>query len=215
LSHACEEWEYNTIPDYAAILSRRVQDLLAPIFQAGFKTSEKASDTRPSHRALFKGLTPALYPHFAGNYRGAPKECLVHRLVFVPLDARVGSHPDIVAGEMDQLRQAIVTGLESLDSHLPNLTRGEFLIQTIRFGCAVFEEFLRIHPYANGNGHMARYILWIVLARYGFHIRKFPVEPRPPEPRYTRSIKAHRDGNAVPLESFVLECVDPEDTPPA
>ena len=111
---------------------------------------------------------------------------------------------------METLRESIVTGLAALDTELPNLTRGEFLTHAIQFGCQIFQVFLRIHPYANGNGHMARYILWIVLARYGFKFQNFPVEPSPwpPDP-YVAAIKAHRDGHPEVLEKFVLDRLDP------
>ncbi len=208
--HVCEEWEYADVPNHQSILDGRVATLAAGIFQPGFDTAGKAGNTRPAHRALFKGLTPDLYPHFAGNYRGAKLPCLDHRYVQIKSDPRVGADPADVQALMDpRLKDLIAAGVKALDTQRPSLTPGEFLIATIQFTCAVFVEFLRVHPYANGNGHIARYILWMILARYGFYLRSFPIATRPADPPYSPYIKAYRDGNPSLLEGFVLACLDP------
>jgi Fic family protein len=73
--------------------------------------------------------------------------------------------------------------------------------------CRVFEVFLRIHPYANGNGHAARFLIWCLLSRYGYWPKGWPIEPRPPDPPYTHLISEYRNGNWEPLEEFVLKTV--------
>jgi len=74
----------------------------------------------------------------------------------------------------------------------------------VTFACRVLVEFLRVHPYANGNGHMGRWIVWLILAKFGYWPKKWPLDTSPP---YGRLIELHRDGDTLQLETFVLDCV--------
>jgi len=78
------------------------------------------------------------------------------------------------------------------------------ILQTVAAACQIFKVFLTIHPYANGNGHAGRLILWSLLGRYNLWPVNWAVDPRPPEPTYTNAIKAHRDGDPRALIQFVL-----------
>jgi Fic family protein len=73
--------------------------------------------------------------------------------------------------------------------------------------CMVFELFLRIHPYANGNGHAARFCTWAILGAFGYWPERWPIEPRPPDPPYTQLLVDYRNGNRVPLERYLLSCI--------
>jgi Fic family protein len=68
----------------------------------------------------------------------------------------------------------------------------------------LFSRFLAIHPYANGNGHAARFLAIAILHRYGYWPAKFPVEPRPSGSEYSEAIKQSQWGNPAPLESLFL-----------
>jgi len=81
------------------------------------------------------------------------------------------------------------------------------LYKTIRLTAALFVYFLEIHPFANGNGHMARFLLISVMAKFNIYPSKFSIHPRPPDPAYTACIKAYRAGNRALLERFVLDLI--------
>jgi len=78
----------------------------------------------------------------------------------------------------------------------------------VALGCAILELFLRIHPYANGNGHIARYCLTAILGRFGCWLTTFHIEPKPNNPQqYAMLLMAYRRGNRLPLERFILQCL--------
>jgi hypothetical protein len=109
---------------------------------------------------------------------------------------------------MGNLATEIKAGINALDiAHgLPKkqLSLEDRLLHTVAFACHVFELFLRIHPFANGNGHAARVIVWAILGRYGYWPRGWSIEPRPPDPPYSVLIVEHRNGNPRPLEQYMI-----------
>jgi Fic family protein len=66
---------------------------------------------------------------------------------------------------------------------------------TVKFACQVFVAILTIHPFANGNGHIARSLLWAILIHFGYAVPAWTIDPRPPFSEYASMIEAHRRGN--------------------
>lgn len=207
----CPEWEYQNVPEHGTLLASAARELLLVLRRGELDALEHASDTRTIHARLFRELTPKDHPYFAGKYRGASFRCLQYYSVGVPGDPRVGTAPERVQGEMDALARVVRYTIKGLDhGHaLPNsqLSRVDKRIYTVAAACRVFEQFLRIHPYANGNGHAARFCLTAILGRYGYWLRSFPIEPRPPDPPYTDLVVAYRNGKREPLEKFIHQLI--------
>lgn len=166
-------------------------------------TLEAAGDSRSIHRRLFVRLTPERCEYYAGHFRGESFRCLRYHEVKVPNDPRVGSPAMQVPGLMKQLVIRLQTGLAKIDSLTEKVDQ---LPSVVRLACHFLELTLRIHPYVNGNGHMARFAVWALLGRYGFwpNPNRWPIEPRPAEP-YISLIIDFRNGNQAPLEHFMLD----------
>lgn len=208
----CPEWEYENFPGWEDTLLARCSALLLHLRRGQTNTLAASRDTRATHNLTFRGLVPPDCQYFAGHYRGEDGRCLKYYEVGVDGDSRVGAPPGEVWALMQEFETQIVAGLGILDAafQVPNaqLSQRDKLINIIVFASRVFEMFLRIHPYANGNGHMARYILTCMLARYGHFLKSFPLEPRPPDPGYTNAIIAYRNGNRQELETLVLNSLE-------
>lgn len=208
--HECpNNWEYNDHANHH-LLPDRCKGVLIQL-RAERDPSLISQDTRPIHGTLFKDLTPPGCPYFAGNYRGADLRCLKYYQVCIPADPRVGAPPEHVTHAVNDLAQVISQGLSSIDiAHMlpvARLPQEERIYYLVTFACRVFVEFLRIHPYANGNGHMARFIIWSLLGKYGLWPKRWPLNDRPPDPPYSQYIKQYRDGQRDFLEKFVLKCI--------
>jgi hypothetical protein len=129
--------------------------------------------------------------------------------VFISSDPRVGVPAERVASDLANLTSHILNaGLKALqdafaipDDQLPP---EEKLYHLVVFACRVLVEFLRIHPYVNGNGHAARMIIWVILIKFGYWPQKWPLDASPP---YHDLLKRFRDGDETPLQKFVLEAV--------
>lgn len=208
----CPEFEYKRVAGYDTTLRRRTADFLADIRSRRLLTNLLVLDSRPTHGQLFNGLTPVDHPYFAGHYRGEPFRCLEHYGVGVRGDPDVGAAPTAVATEMTAFCAAIESFLNQLDAihatpagAIPAVLR---LRHAVAVAAEAFEVFLRIHPYANGNGHAARLIVWAVLCRYGYYPYAWSIHPRPGHPQYTALIVAHRNGNRAPLQAAILRAID-------
>jgi fido (protein-threonine AMPylation protein) len=199
----CPSWEYNTHPK-RALLTARVADILFELASARVDTLSVAADTREQHSTLFRDLVPPGYEYYAGHYRGELFRCLRFYTVRVEGDPRVGAAPGTVKFYMAQLSAIIRAGVFALDENV-SLAAREKLRYVVALVCHVFVRFLTIHPYANGNGHMGRLIIWSIMGRYGHWPRGFPVEPRPQDPPYQELIIRYRSGDTEPLEKYILQ----------
>jgi hypothetical protein len=152
-------------------------------------------------------LTPPRCDYYAGHYRGEELRCLKHYTVGIKSDPMVGYDPQLVLGEMSLLETTIRDAIVALDAFVASGRKPvACLIQIVKVAARVFELFLRIHPYANGNGHMGRLIVCALFGRYGFWMSRWTVEPRPKDPPYSSAIAQYRRGNVADLEKFMLEC---------
>jgi hypothetical protein len=207
----CPAWEYAHLPRRAELLTSRTESFLVRLRTGLVDTAACISDSRVEHAAFFEDLTPHNHPYFAGHYRGEPFRCLRYYEVGVHGDPSVGCPAHLVESALADVARLIARGLAALDADaaLPIVTLSDEdkLLRVVTFACGLFEFFLRIHPYANGNGHISRLIIWCVLARYGYWPVRFPIEPRPTHPRYCDLIQKHRNGDREALEQFVLQCI--------
>jgi Fic/DOC family len=204
----CPGWEYDNHPNKSRILPRSVASLLSDLRHGYVDPGSTASDTRPAHLRMFRGLTPPGCDYYAGHYRGENFRCLRFCHVSVPNDPSVGCPPDSVGARMIHMFDVITSSLSGMDAghRLPNsqLPDGLKLGYTVAVVCRVFTEFLEIHPFVNGNGHAARLLVVCILGRYGYWPTRWTVDPRPPDPPHTELIRQYRSGVREPLERYIL-----------
>ncbi|MBI3089675.1 MAG: Fic family protein [Candidatus Tectomicrobia bacterium] len=202
----CPSWEYTNNPLNNQVLYQRTALIIRDLRSAVADTLRLSVDSRPFHGFLFEQLTPDACDYYAGHYRGEPYRCLRFYPVGIRSDPRVGAHPNSVLDLMQQLADNISRGIIQLD-YLALNSPFELLKRVVRFTCAVFELFLRIHPYVNGNGHIGRLIVLGILGRFGFWLKRWQIHPRPTNFPYVELIREYRDGNKEPLESFILRMI--------
>lgn len=196
-SCACVNWDYEK-HDKAKAVKSRCFDLLV-----GLRTKSvqpiAAVDTRPIHAAMFKGLTHPDCPYFAGHYRGS-RDCLVNYEVHVGGASTAPSTN--VQAQMSALAAEIQADLAAVQQP-SNLPPAEALVSRLDVVLDRMVEFLAIHPYANGNGHMQRFIVWCYLAAMNLWPKRWPMDERPPRP-YDEFIHLYRKGVKDPLRAYVL-----------
>lgn len=205
----CIWWEYKNHP-YASAVPIRCEAVLNDLEKGRLPIESSLRNTRQLHEQLFVNLTPPTQPYMAGHYRGEKFRCLRYLIVKVKGDARVGALPERVAAEMANLNSHILSGgLKALadafakaDAELPQAEKLNYLV---KFSCRLLAQFLKIHPYANGNGHIGRLIVWFILAKFGYWPREWPLDGHPP---YDELLSKYRDGNEQPLENFVHKAIN-------
>lgn len=208
----CPPWDYANVPNHKQVLLPRVTASLAGLRKGSVDSLAVTADTRPIHGQFFKDLTPPKHPYFAGHYRGEEYRCLKYYNVQVGSDSSLGTHAQLVAAEMQaySLRaKGLLAMLDKKGSTLANdVEKGRHLLMVVGAACRLFDELLIIHPYANGNGHMARFVIWSVLCRYRYYPVRWTIEPRPAtSPDYIELITKHRRGIKDPLMKHILSCL--------
>lgn len=205
----CPRWEYQEHPHRAAV-PIRCEAILNRLEKKTLPIDSSLRDSRPLHKEIFENLTPPTCPYFAGHYRGERFKCLRHLEVMVASDPRVGVKPALVAPQLANLLSNILSsGLKALEDafKIPDetLSLAQKTNYVVKFSCRLLNEFLRIHPYANGNGHIGRLIVWLVLVRFGYWPKEWPLDGHPP---YDDLLSRYRDGHEQELEDFVLKTID-------
>ena len=96
---------------------------------------------------------------------------------------------------------AVLAGLHAvfaeLDARLPvgkSPATADQILEVVSFAALAHGEFLRVHPFANGNGRIARLLVAFVCLRYGLPMF-LHVKPRPESDDY---IRASRDSMGRP-----------------
>lgn len=208
----CPPFAYETVAGYAAVLAGRAKETLVRLDT--LSPDEKiaiGTDTRPVHERYFAGLTPVGFEYFAGHYRGEAFTCLKLLHVHIPGDPMVGHPPDRVLNDMAvfgaDFESVVADGDFVWAANSKVITPAEKLYRVIQLGVALFVYLLQIHPFANGNGHMARFFLISFLSRYGVKLARWPLHPRPQDPPYSEFIGRYRRGDRVSLVHFVLSCI--------
>lgn len=81
------------------------------------------------------------------------------------------------------------------------------LIRVVAAAASLFQKLLKIHPYLNGNGHIARMCMVVLFRRYDVWVPVSFVEPSPEgadRQAMVSALEAHRAGNFEPLETWLM-----------
>jgi fido (protein-threonine AMPylation protein) len=205
----CPGWEYERHPLRTTVFPVRISALILGIYNSLHRAHDVCVDTRPIHKTLFTGLTPNGHPYYAGHYRGE-RDCLIDYEIEISDDPRVGALSKHVPHAMAKFCKVLVKRLDELRTIRDGAILQEPGLRmsvTVRFACLAFVGFLTIHPFANGNGHIARVLLWIILFHFGYAVPLWTIDPRPKFPDYDTMIAAYRRGNTDPLELFVISTI--------
>ena len=220
LPSGCPAWNYDDVPGYRGVLRVRHATLLENMRQQKVNAREAGADCRPVHRDFFGDLAPTICKYYAGNYRGSAFHCLRNYPVTVDADRRVGAAPGEVPSSMARLGLRIIKAISRLDaSRSPSAwpkTEEQRLGDLVEVVSMVFQQFLTVHPFVDGNGHMGRFLVSLLLQRYGYATtpEHWRIDPNPRIPHYSEAISAHRDGNTEPLQMMILAAViRPSPTP--
>lgn len=199
-------WEYNVYPN-AADVEKACADIVARASADAALLEKILLNTRDFHREMFHSVTPPNRGYFAGNYRGAPFPILDHYGVMVPVAGKVyhGHPPKLVESAMAAFHVEInstISFFKEKSSQL-NWTPRKKIAAFAKLVGALFVKFLAIHPYANGNGHISRLIVWAVFSINSVNSSFWSVPHRNVEPPDLQ-VAQYRDGFTEPLvQTFV------------
>jgi fido (protein-threonine AMPylation protein) len=204
-------WDYENHRDRLVVLRTETDKLYLDLLENRIDAKVLIADTRDAHRRLFSRLTPKDQPHLAGHYRGENFPYLKHCNVTIASNQNVGCPPQQIRLELSKLDQIAQVFIARLDRQQatpnPLISEGEKLMEIVRCVARISAQFLAIHPYANGNGHIGRAIMVALLGRYGHWPAALPIEPRPSGQDYSDAIRRYQHGEPVPFEVFLMNAI--------
>jgi hypothetical protein len=133
-------------------------------------------------------------PSYIGNFRGDASHSEL-----VDYDVIVGDRPGVPAEDVDAAVAAFfesaADALAKLDRHFPPgavPTTAEDVKEIVIVAAVIHGEWVRIHPFANGNGRTARLLANYVALRYGLpaFVR---LKPRPDGVQHAHASKTSMD----------------------
>ena len=150
------------------------------------------NDARIGHRLIMRGL--AAPADVIGRFRGEPG--------LEDYDVEVGRHAGVASGEvanaLHTFEERLQRAVALLDAWIkPEGTPTTEQLSAVLDLCAwAHSEWVRIHPFANGNGRTAR--LWANALAMRYELRPFvPLRPRPGKD-YALACAAAMDGDWRP-----------------
>ena len=176
------------------LIASNVAALLAE-FTVGGRTLPDADELRRWHTRLYQGVrTPVA--GYLGHFRGDPEvtELLefdvgVGDLLPDGLPEKVGLWAEAVDGAVARLLDTLHASFIDLDARLPvgaRPTVADDLVEVIELAARAHGEWVRIHPYVNGNGRTAR--LWVAFTCLRYQLPTIvAVRPRPDSDAYARA----------------------------
>ena len=200
------DWDANG-PQLAANLKRIARKMAA---DASARGSVEASLAKRWHTEMMVGLS-APDPAFVGAFRGEPG---LER-IGVKIGGLDGAAPHEVDDQVRAFERRLKTVIEALDDDIaPGAPpRTADTLDAVLDLCAwAHAEWVRIHPFANGNGRTARMWANYIAMRYG--VPPFvTLRPRPPGRHYANAGRAAMLGQWEPtarlfkvmLERFLSE----------
>lgn len=174
-------------PADEAVIAANVSTMLAQIVAASPERQVPSlSLAHGWHSATYQGIRSMPRPHYLDQFRGCADPDLVDYEVVLTdrVTGRVvaqGVPAARVAGELATFEAALLSATSRLDAVIPAGRAPSDRAQlqaAVELAAVVHGEWVRIHPYANGNGRTARTWANWVATRYGLppFVR---IKPRP------------------------------------
>ena len=200
----CPKWESEDsgkLPDIAQAASAIVDFIIR---QNSKRYILGHGDLKVWHRELFNKVVPVRY--YAGNYRGvhAGRPCLD---VQVGVGSNLGTSPVEVEKEMKIFSAELESNTRATDEFVDRGAAPISRMQaTAHMAAFAAGSVIRIHPFLNGNGRIARFTMNFFLYRYIGKMYFFI--NRPPGYDYANASEvAMADGNFIPLYQYLLQII--------
>lgn len=164
---------------------------------AAARVAVTAAVVKRWHADLYAGCTVPSSAYI-GRFRGETPADIVDYEVGVGgmmpdgYPDRVGVWAANVAGATDSFFRSLDQALSALDAALPPGARPDtvdVLEEVVSVVAVVHGEWVRIHPFVNGNGRTARFLATHISLRYGLPVF-VALKPRPDDVAYVRASRS-------------------------
>lgn len=172
-------WEDD--PAFLPTIAANVKNLAPILFgQARQRLKPSLSMAQDWHRAIYAGV-PVPVPYFVGEFRDSDPRFPELIDYNVGVGSLTGTLAPAVPADLSGFERAVQAASAILDRSIPAGQRPadtSQLAAVVRFAAYAHGEWVRIHPFANGNGRTARTWANFVVLRYGLPAF-ISIKPRP------------------------------------
>jgi hypothetical protein len=197
----CPTWVEH--PDDRPIIANNVAALLLGLPRG---SRQPFSLTQPLewHIRIHENCTHIPLPQYVGNYRGDPLPCISTYEVVFGGGAYKGVPAARVQSSLAPTAAALQASFDELDGLMQNRSdvSREHLNRIVRAAARHYLGWVRIHPFADGNGRTARVLVNLLFLRYWQPI-VLPGRPPPERAVLISATAAALAGDMRPLERFI------------
>ncbi|MBY6309924.1 Fic family protein [Alcaligenes faecalis] len=203
-------WDYEKHPERHSV-TNACTVMQQRLVQSEDEQLQVLADTRPFHKEIFEKTTLDGFEAYAGCYRGAKYDYLIdcpvyiggHNQYGVYQVVHIGTPPEQVESEMGLFHNALIRDVFSFDDKAKqaHMDQAQRLIVFSSILAARIVQFLSIHPYVNGNGHISRLIAWTLFLLRGFNISNWNIDIRPSQP-FDECIRLYQKGEPQHLRQY-------------
>lgn len=194
-------------PQKNELLCVRSKTVIVELHQLSEVDTSRIADTRPTHLFLFDGMANSGCAVCVGNYRTAKGDPVLNR--HVGFGGHYGAPPSEVEQRIDELRTKIRTQYRLLKSH-KFASEEAFLFHLAKYAARIIYDFIMIHPYCDGNGHISRYLLFAIVMPEGYTPYRWRIHPRPTS-EYIEAMKASSPTDQSELVKLIIDDLVPVD----
>lgn len=191
-------WDADDAADLPRIRSNMARLASTFVAQAHARPLPVAAEVCAWHGAVYRGCTVPV-ADYVGHFRGDPAvpDLLDYEVGLGPIQTdgwpeRVGVWAADVASEMTLFVGSLHAALAVLDAQLPVGHRPaavDELDAVVSLIALAHGEWVRLHPFANGNGRTARLLAAFLALRYDLPVF-VTLKPRPADVAYARAAAA-------------------------
>lgn len=193
-------------PGCEAVIEANVRRVLIGIARSSNRRGKPTiAQAKRWHRDLCEGI-PRPFDYYAGEVRDSDPRFPDLIGYEVHVGASPGTPSTLVPAELEQFEQRARAAVARLDEAIPAGVGPQALTAAQLHGvltlCAFLHgEWVRIHPFANGNGRTAR--MWANWAALRYGLPPFvTIKPRPGRPYATAAMASMRGEHRVALAVF-------------
>lgn len=202
----CPPWTAGSTPAEERIISAGV----ARIYESTVRTARTSilnyGTFKTWHGMLFKGAVPLAY--YAGNFRSLDPQhpCLQSGIV---IGTSTGVEPGHVLENMIRLSEELRINDFHLQNYLLTESRPRYkTLAKLGLVAPAMGLFIKIHPFANGNGRIARLLANNLCYRYELPMPFRQPSKRPLEQGYADAGKAAMRADFKPTFEYLLGLVE-------
>ena len=161
---------------------------------------------REWHTVMMQGLD-AESPDYVGRFRGEPGFAALAE--DVEIAGVSGTHYSDVGAEVQIFESRVQAAVAALDALYPdaNALDEDGRDAVIELAAYAHAEWVRIHPFINGNGRTSRIWSNLIMMRYGMP-PVLSMRPRPAGRGYADAASACMSGDSAPLAAYLRKLYD-------